>query len=55
MNLTSTINLLKLISIFFIAITLLTIYELSTNGMMIAGEYRIYYLTDFFEFIRDLF
>jgi len=54
MNSYSIINLLKIISILLITITLLIVYKLSTDGIMIAGEYRIYYLADFFDFIRDL-
>ena len=55
MNVIPMINLLKYISVALLTFALLTAYELSTNGIMIAGEYRVYYLADIFDFIRDLF
>ena len=59
MNIQIASNFLQT-TLLFLSIGILTIvaimsYELSTNGIMIAGDYHIYYISDVLDYIKRFF
>jgi len=59
MNIQIASNFLKttllFLSIGILMIVLMMSYELSTNGIMIAGDYNIYYMSDVLSYIKSFF